>query len=188
MDSEPIEKMKKGLLIACVALAFGGVAVSQNRRADGMDKWEGKAFPNVTLTTSEGKRITNRDMRGKVVLMDFFASWCGPCKAAKPKVQAMHNELGSKGLLVLGMNTWEQGPGGKPMTAAQYQAFTAKEKAESKSTFTYITNNDKLAEQLGVQGVPTFIVIDKKGVVREAMTGFNEARLKQVVTQLLAEK
>jgi cytochrome c biogenesis protein CcmG, thiol:disulfide interchange protein DsbE len=102
--------------------------------------------------------------------VDFWATWCGPCKAAMPTMQKLHNKFKSKGFLVIGTNILERGPD-KVNIAGKF-------KKDSKLTYVFAKNTpeaEKLAETLKIQGIPTFLLVDKKGVIRHVEVGFSAA-------------
>lgn len=136
------------------AFAFGG-------QAD-LTKLKGKPVPAFSMKTFDGKTITSASLKGKVVILDFWATWCGPCKAASPTMQALHQKYASKGLVVIGANMGEE-DGGKE--AAKYPK-------KHKYTYTFTKGNDDYASKLGVQGIPCFVFIDKTGKVASVEVGF----------------
>lgn len=148
-----------------------------------------KPVPAFSMTDLSGKTHTNRTLLGKVVLLDFWASWCGPCKAASPAMQRLHKELGARGLVVIGANTYESFDGG---TDAAMKALSRKNSAayqiEHGYGYTFTIFNDKLAESWGITGVPAFYLIDKKGTVVWMSSGWrpaHEATLRTQIRKLL---
>lgn len=159
-----------------LAVALSGATMAQEFGAH----WKGKAMPAFKMTDTKGKVHTNSSLKGKVVLLDFWATWCGPCKAASPTMQKLHTKYASKGLVVVGANVFEQGP--KAATAAADYA------KEHKYTYTFTKGNDALAAKLGINGIPAFLFIDRKGVIREVQVGFDESlagKFEQTVQKLL---
>lgn len=130
------------------------------------DKLEGKKIPAFSMKTIEGKTITDKTLQGKVVLVDFWASWCGPCKKASPLMEELHKKYASKGLVVIGASGMEDDPSAKP--AINY-------KKEHKYTYTFTYNNDALMDKWGVKGIPQFVLIGKDGVVKETYFGYSDA-------------
>jgi thiol-disulfide isomerase/thioredoxin len=124
--------------------------------------------------------VTLASLKGKVVLLDFWATWCGPCKAAMPSIQKIHDDYKDKGVAVLGVNTWEKKEDG------------AKKYMESKG-FNYgcLLKGDDLATAYGVTGIPTLVVIGKDGKVAlvEVGMGPNGADgLRKAIDAALAAK
>lgn len=146
---------------------------------------EGKPLPDFKMKTLADADLTNKDIKGKVVVIDFWATWCGPCKAAAPTLNAIHDEFKEKGLVVIGANLAERGADGKRIQTKDNAVAYVKEHGYG-YTFTY--GNDDLGKQWKVPGYPTFFIIDRKGVVREVMVGFDDDRMRELVVQLTAEK
>ena len=119
-----------------------------------------KEAPDFTLKDLDGKEVRLASLRGKVVLIDFWASWCRPCVEALPHIQKLHEELKEKGLVVLGINAEPADVALKFMQDKGY-------------TFTTLTDEGKTAWALyKVQGIPTTLVIDKEGIVRSYTVGY----------------
>ena len=140
------------------------------------------AIPNLGLRMADlsGKRLTNANLKGKVVVMDFWASWCVTCRRVAPIMEALHKKYASAGLVVIGTDTAETKKG----TAARYS------KAHH-YTYRFTENNDKLADTLGIVPLPTLIVIDRKGIVRKVQGNYYngmDADMEKTLAPLLAEK
>jgi thiol-disulfide isomerase/thioredoxin len=118
-------------------------------------------------------------MRGRVVLLDFWATWCGPCRIVIPKLSALQARYGAQGLSVLGVSTED------PQEVALFA---------QRMAVHYAVASDKHAEttrSYGVLSLPTLVVIDKRGVVRDVAIGYDsseDARLEARVQTLLAEQ
>lgn len=157
-------------------------------QADKVAAWKGKKAPAFSMKSTAGKTLTNASVKGKVVLLDFWATWCGPCKAASPAMQSLHNKYNAKGLLVVGANGWENA-NNKPVT--NDPSFAKKYAAEHKYTYTFTYGNDGLMKTLGMTGIPTFILIDRQGIVREVWTGYGPNSQKMfdtAISKYLAKK
>lgn len=117
-------------------------------------------------------------LHGRVVLLDFWATWCGPCRVIVPKLDALQARYGAQGLSVLGVSTED----------AQDVALFAQRMA-----LRYPVGVDRHAETTrtyGVMSLPTLVIIDKRGVVRDVDIGYDPAetgRLDTAVRALLAE-
>ncbi|MBA4119880.1 MAG: hypothetical protein C0513_04160 [Isosphaera sp.] len=149
---------------ACLlmVLGAGGMSIANSARgrvfaaAPGVQA--GQAAPDWTLTDTDGKSVKLSELRGKVVVMDFWATWCVPCKVAMPELERIHNEMGDKGVVVLGMNAWERGD-------------PAKFKKQAGAHYRSTVKADEVAERYGVAAIPTFFVIDPEGKVVMRMDG-----------------
>jgi len=117
-------------------------------------------------------------LRGHVVLLDFWATWCAPCRVFIPKLGAMQARYGAQGLKVVGVSTED----------AQAVALFAE-----RMNVPYAIAIDKHAEttrSYGVVSMPTLVLIDKRGVVRDVSVGYDpsgDARLEATIRALLAE-
>jgi thiol-disulfide isomerase/thioredoxin len=117
-------------------------------------------------------------LRGRVVLLDFWATWCAPCRVVIPKLDALQAKLGAQGLTVLGLTSEE---------AADVGVFV------QRMGMRYgvgVDAHGATSRSYGVVSLPTLVVIDKRGVVRDVTVGFNpgaDAQLESTVQALLAE-
>ena len=117
-------------------------------------------------------------LRGRVVLLDFWASWCGPCRDLVPALSAMQARYGAQGLSVVGITT---------DTADVATAF--KERAAMRYAVE-VDAHGETSVAYGVSALPTVYVLDKRGVVRDVSVGFDPshaAQLEALVKTLLAE-
>lgn len=144
----------------------------------------GKPMPAFTMKSTDGKTHTNASLKGKVVLFDFWATWCGPCKAISPMIEKLHKEFKSKGVMVVGANVWERN-GSKTQTDGSNAKAYAKEHGY---TYPMTYANEDLATKLKIEGIPTLILMDKTGKVREVYLGFDpkdEGKLRASIKNLL---
>lgn len=145
-----------------------------------IDKW----MPN--------KPQTIESLRGKVVLLDFWATWCGPCLAAFPSLIDWHNELGDKGLVILGVTRYygetDEGKVDRPKELQYLEKF----KAEFKLPYNFAVAKDQSNQIIfGAMSIPTAVLIDRKGKVRYIESGTGETREKEIyekILQLLEEE
>jgi peroxiredoxin len=113
--------------------------------------------------------------RGKVVLVNFWATWCKPCTTEMPAMQACYDRLQDKGFVVLGVNELEDDDKVREHVK-QYG-----------HTFTVLMDRDnKVANQFGVYGLPVSVFIDEKGVVQEYIKGglLTEQKILQIVSRI----
>lgn len=155
------------------------------KRIDAVKEAKGQPVPEFKMVKLDDKIITHKDLIGKVTVIDFWATWCGPCKAAAPKLDAFHKEFSGKGLWVIGANLAERGPD-RQILATKDNAVAYVNEHKYAYTFTYA--NDDLGKAWKVPGYPTFFIVDRKGIIRNVMVGFNEPEMRKTITDLLAEK
>jgi thiol-disulfide isomerase/thioredoxin len=148
------------------AVAFGLLLglVSRVARAEGPEDLKGKAAPDFTLTTTGGKEITLSKLKGGVVVVDFWATWCPPCRKSLPHIEKLSSDAdkAKAGLTVLAVNARE----GKD----KIEPFITK----NKYTFTVpMDTTGKAMGDYGVQGIPTTLVIGRDGTVKAVFVGFD---------------
>ena len=140
------------------------------------------SLENTPLTLAgplvDGKPFTTADWKGKVILVDFWASWCQPCRAELPRVAQAYSQFHDKGLEVVGVSC--------DKSASDLQSFLAdnKDVAWPQMFDASQPGWHPLATQFGINSIPTMFLIDRKGIVRtvDARTNFE-----QLIPKLLSE-
>jgi len=112
----------------------------------------GTEAPQWTLNTPDGTPLALSSLRGRVVVLDFWATWCQPCAQAMPGMQELSTMYPQDSVRVVGIDVWEQ-EGSDPAAFA----------AEKGITYTIVVQGDSVASQYGVDAIPTFYVIDREG-------------------------
>jgi peroxiredoxin len=138
----------------------------------------GKPAPNFSAPSPEGKTISLKESLGKVTIIDFWASWCGPCRAENPNVVALYNEFHPQGLNIIGVSLDKD--------AAKWKEAIAKDGL----IWSHVSNlkfwEDPIAKQYNVQSIPATFILDEKGnIVAKDLRG-EELRAK--VAALLGVK
>ncbi|HSO35718.1 MAG TPA: redoxin family protein, partial [Labilithrix sp.] len=130
------------------------------------------------VTAIAGAPAAVDKLKGRVVLIDFWASWCGPCRMLAPRLSALKDKYGAQGLTVVGITTDD----------AEKAAVFA-EKTQMRYGIVVDKDGDT-SRAYGVTALPTMLLVDKKGVVREVFVGYDpgaEARVESALKALLAE-
>jgi len=130
----------------------------------------GDAFPDLGSFSLEGQLPDG--FKGKVVIVDFWASWCGPCKESFPAMNELQKEYADKGLVVLAVNEDEEKSDMQDFLKANVAAFAVVRDAKQ-----------KLVAVAGIQTMPSSFVLDNTGKVRFTHTGFHGAETRKEYEQ-----
>ncbi len=136
--------------------------------------------PDTKFLTLDGKTKSLSDYKGKVVLIDFWATWCGPCRMAMPGLQKLHESMKSRGLVVLGVSLDKNPP-------VQVPPFLKK----MGITYANVADNpkDPCSQKWDVRAIPSLYLVDKKGRVVRHWRGLTpESVLVEAVEEALAAK
>jgi thiol-disulfide isomerase/thioredoxin len=114
-------------------------------------------FMKLTGVTDDGSAFDWKSYRGKYVLVDFWATWCGPCRAEIPNVKENLEKYGSKGFTVVGINLDED--------RSQYDTYMDKAMLSWQNIMPDEEGNNEMATYYGISGIPTVILVDREGKV-----------------------
>ena len=140
----------------------------------------GEPAPTLSLPTINGAPLSLEALRGEVIYLDFWASWCAPCRKSFPWMNAMQQRHGERGLRVVAINLDNQ--------REAMERFLQRYPAE----FTVLVDGEGAsARRFAVKGMPSAYLIDRRGVVRKIHRGFRSAHadaLEAALIELLEEK
>jgi cytochrome c biogenesis protein CcmG/thiol:disulfide interchange protein DsbE len=129
--------------------------------------------PDFTLQTLDGEEITLSKLKGKAILLDFWATWCGPCRESVPHLVEFYKSYQDQGFEVIGLSLDKSNP---EAVRAFVKSFNI--------PYPIVVAPDEVVRNYGVTGLPTTFLIDKGGKVREKIVGFNTAIAKQMGTKV----
>jgi thiol-disulfide isomerase/thioredoxin len=198
--------MSRSAFVSLSLLALMTLACSPASAA-GPEALVGKQAPEIggdfVLNDACGKPVRLSELKGQVVLLDFWAAWCGPCVLTFPDLNRWHDKYGCKGLQIVAVTSYysltfdkETGrarPGGQLSAEAEQamlREFAAYHKLNYRLQALPRDQWRKTSNDYAVQGIPAFVLIDKQGVVRLARVGSgpqNAADVEAMVQKLLAE-
>jgi cytochrome c biogenesis protein CcmG/thiol:disulfide interchange protein DsbE len=150
----------------------------------------GKPAPAFALNDLSGNKISLASYRGKAVLINFWATWCGPCRIETPWIVELRQKYAAQGFEVLGVDT--EGDDLKKSDKAGWAKATAaagKFVAEEKMTYPVLLDGDSISNDYGgLDNLPTSFFVDRKGVVVAAQVGLTseqdiESKIEKALTQ-----
>lgn len=166
-----ISRLLKQLLVVCALLP----AVT----AHAIDMAPGSQAPTFTLKSLKDKNLSLRDYRGQVVMLNFWATWCGPCRQEMPALNSLYEKYRTAGFVLLGVNVDVE-----PANAVRMVE-------RLKVTYPILFDQDKTASVLyQVKAMPTTVLIDRDGKIRHVQKGYHagyEDKYRRQVKALLTE-
>lgn len=125
-----------------------------------------KFAPDFTFVSSEGEHIALEDLRGKVVLIDFWATWCPPCVESVPEIRNLYKRYSKEGnFVIIGISSDDD--------EQEWRDFTAKNKMVWPQ---YRDKDHRIVSAFGIRAFPTYILIDHEGIVRYSSIGLSWTR------------
>jgi peroxiredoxin len=156
------------------ALALAALAACSGGSQGGKVAVAGSPAPDWTGRTIDGKALSLQSLHGKVVYLNFFATWCPPCNAEAPSIDRVSQAERSAGLQVIGVDVLE--------TPAKAKLF----RSEHSLTYPIIADDGTLRSQYSIEGLPVHAFIDRSGVVRKIVVGeMSPSQIQTTVAQLL---
>jgi thiol-disulfide isomerase/thioredoxin len=158
------------IVIICAVLVFAAVAVSKYTQRQQSNTSLGKA-PSFKLRNLAGQEVSLDQYRGKVVLLDFWATWCGPCQMTMPLLERLEKE-NPKNMTLLAINIGESAE-----TVRDYV------RLQNVSSEVLLDEDSAVGSAYGASAIPLQVLIDKNGVIRHTHAGLGP----DTIAQLRAE-
>ncbi|MDD5087617.1 MAG: redoxin domain-containing protein [bacterium] len=134
------------------------------RRQDALAERTTLAAPDFTFKDLQGNTVSLAQLRGQVVILDFWATWCGPCRKTMPLLDKFYTDSLPAGVVVYGMNVWERGG-----NTDKVRPFIE----ERGFHFPILLGDNDIATAYGVRGIPTLVVIDQEGRIAYRHVGYD---------------
>ena len=142
---------------------------------------EGFLAPDFTLDTLDGNRVTLSELRGKVVVVNFWATWCLPCRAETPALEKSYAQYKDSGVVILGVNLTNQD------VVSEVESFVQ----EFKLTYPILLDREgSISNSLyQIRGLPTTFFINREGIIRTVLVGgpMSETFIRSKIEALLQE-
>jgi thiol-disulfide isomerase/thioredoxin len=131
--------------------------------------------PDFTLQDLSGKKVTLSGLKGSVVLLEFWATWCPPCRESIPGIERLHKTYGGKGLTILAIS-YDEGGWDKVKDFV----------VEHKITYSVLKGTDDVSTKYLVRMIPAMYLVDKQGIIRKQYMGAgNDEELEKEIKALL---
>jgi len=174
--------MVSGVVILALALAFGLMDFYKSKPKKIKCLADGLAAPPFRLKSLNGEEVDSSAFQGKVVLLDFWATWCPPCRQEIPHLNELYEKYKGDGLVIIGISLDRGGPDG-------VKKFLEKSRVE----YINVMGNEAIVEAYGnipgmgpIQGIPTTFLIDRKGQICRRFVGYTDKRVfEEAIKQVL---
>lgn len=140
---------------------------------------KGQQAPPFKVVTTSGQQVSLANYKGYVLVLDFFTTWCPPCRESIPHLLDLNRKYGKQGLQIMGFSLDE---GGDKVV----KAFMT----EKSITYPMAVIDDDLSADYGIRSIPTIYIINKKGTIVERYMGYNDEigrSMEALIKKLLAE-
>ena len=139
----------------------------------------GDVAPDFTLKNQQGTNLNLAEQRGEIILINFWASWCGPCRKEMPVLQKLQDKYQDLGVQVWGVNVEQENQAGKDFLADLDLSFSI-----------FFDQTNSLSKTYQVEAMPTTVMIDRNGKVRFVFQGYQDGYEKKyaaAIKQLIRE-
>jgi len=152
--------MNKMLKVMLLIMLISGLLMAGCAGGTSQNPWIGKPAPDFEFQSPEGQATSLSDLKGKPVLINFWATWCSPCRMEMPYIQQVYDEWQEMGLVLLAINIGE--------SPSQVEEFM---QSRGLSLPVLLDTEGKVAGQYGIRAIPTTFFIDREGIIQDMKVG-----------------
>ncbi len=167
------------ILIIISLMCFPIIGCSAEGKTDNIGTQKGNIAPDISLYDLDGKAVKLSDFRGQVVMLNFWATWCGPCEAEMSSMEAIYKKYKDSGFVILAVDV-----GDSEVKVKRYIK-------EHNLTFPVLLDwSQAIAGDFAIRGLPTTFIIDKNGMISAVAIGmrdWGEEQNSKLVTDLLSK-
>jgi len=181
-DDKNMAALRSSPQYAATKKAIEAVNLSKSReRVKGLLDGAPKFVFDFTLPDPDGKKTSLADFRGKVVLVDFWGTWCGPCRQAIPALISLYQRYHTQGLEIVGLNYEKEAP-----TEADARQLVKETVKVAGIPYRCLMGDDQTRDRVpGFAGFPTSVLLDRSGKVRMLVTGYDEKSLQRIADAVI---
>lgn len=165
---------KRLILLLCFASVIS-LMLSCSRGGEEPKRTDSTVAPSFVLTDSNGNKIDLADYRGKVVILEFFATWCEPCRISAPELQVLQKRYKDKGVTVIAIS-FDEGPD----TPAKVRSFMK----EYGLSYIHAIDSGQVRKQYEAFVLPTTVIIDGEGKIRNRHLGVTADYAKRLSAEI----
>lgn len=139
----------------------------------------GKPAPDFTLKSMAGKNLSLNEQRGKIIVINFWASWCGPCRKEMPVLETFYGKYQDLGVSVWGVNVEQESQAGRDFLADLTLTFPI-----------FFDETNTISATYQVEAMPTTVIVDRDGLVRYSFKGYKpgyEKKYAKAIKKLIRE-
>ena len=152
--------LKVMLLITLVSVLTSGLVMAGCSPSSAQSVEVGNQAPDFQLQSLDGQTVSLSNLQGKPVLINFWATWCSPCRSEMPYIQEIYEEWSDKRLVVLAINIGE--------SSSTVAAFM---QSNNLSFIVLLDTKQDVAQRYNITGIPTTFFIDKDGIIQDKVIG-----------------
>jgi peroxiredoxin len=171
-----------GLVVLIFALSLGPLEISRGRPKKIEGVGEERGAPRFTLLNLKGEKVDSAEFRGKVILLNFWATWCSPCRQEIPGLNDLYHQYKEGGVAVIGIALDRGG-------AEEIQKFVKKFRVDYINAIgdeAVVKAFSRIPGIGPIEGIPVTFIIDRKGQICRRFVGFTEKRvLEEAIRQVL---